>query len=162
MSKNTIPRPGQPPRAHEQVLPVPLFPLRLPPEPLRYPALPCPPRDHRFSTSHNITTHIIPAAFPRSSPSVALPAFPGHEIKEERVARIQRYTSELMSQARHALDSSGTQPTVLWSVLNRYVRKDNGGGLTLLVLHANGLHKEVSVKTRLHRGSFAQFPLPDV
>jgi hypothetical protein len=45
-------------------------------------------------------------------------------------------------------DSSGMQPKVLWSVLNRYVHKGtSGGGLTLLLLHANGLHKEVSVKT---------------
>jgi hypothetical protein len=143
-----IPRPRQPPRANEHVPPV-LLPLRLPPEPLRYPALPCPPRDHRFSTSYSVTTHVIPGAFPRSSPVIDLPAFPGHEIKDDRSARIQRYTNELLSlQAQHVPDSSGTQPRVLWSVLDRYVRKStDGGGLTLLLLHANGLHKEVSVKT---------------
>lgn len=149
MSNNTIPRPSRGPRANEHIPPIPLLPLQLPPEPLRYPSLPCPPRDHRFSTSYNVTMHIIPAAFPRSSPFVALPAFPGHEIKDERAARIQRYTNELLSlQAHHVPDSSGMQPKVLWSVLNRYVHKGtSGGGLTLLLLHANGLHKEVSVKT---------------
>jgi hypothetical protein len=154
---NTIPRPRQPPRTTEPP-PVPLLPLGSPPEPLRYPTLPCPPRDHRFSTSYDVTTHIVPAAFPRSSPFVALPEFPGHETKDERAARIRRYTNELLAlQAQHVPDGSGTQPRVLWSVLNRYVRKGGGGGLTLLMLHANGLHKEVSVITRLRRGGFAEF-----
>ena len=157
---STIPRPQpQPPRPAEHVTPTPLLPLRSPPEPLQYPALPCPPRDHRFNTSYDVTTHIIPAAFPRSTPFVALPAVPGRETKDERAARIQRYTGELSSlQAQHLPDGSGTQPRVLWNVLNRYVRKGSGGGLTLLLLHANGLHKEVSVITRLRRGGFAEFP----
>jgi hypothetical protein len=145
-----IPRPGQPPRTDGQITPIPLLPLRLPPEPLRYPALPSPLRDHRFSATYNVTTHIIPAAFPRSTPFIAPPpAFPSHEIDDEREARIQRYTRELISlQAQYVPDSSGTQPTVLWNVLNRYVRHGKGGGLTLLMLHANGMHKEVSVVLR--------------
>ena len=157
---STIPRPPpQLPRPTEKVSPTPLLPLRLPPEPLRYPALPCPPRDHRFNTSYDVTTHIIPAAFPRSTPFVALPAFPDHETKVERAARIQRHTDELLSlQAQHVPDGSVARPQVLWNVLNRYVRKGNGGGLTLLLLHANGLHKEVSVITRLRRRGFAEFP----
>ena len=149
---NTIPRPSQSPLAIANP-PGPLLSLQSPPEPLRYPALPCPPRHRRFATSYTVTTHLIPAAFPRSSPFVPLPAFPAQENKDERTARIQRFTGELLSlQARHAPDQSGTQQTVLWSVLNRYVRKSTsiGGtrGSTLLLLHANGLHKEASVKTR--------------
>jgi len=157
MSNNTIPRPPQasPALADEQLhsgsIPGPLLPLRSPAEPLRYPALPCPPRHHRFTSSYTVTTHLIPAAFPRSSPFVPLPPFPAHETKEERAARIQRFTDELLSlQDQHVPDQSETQQTVLWSVLNRYVHKSTAGasGLTLLLLHANGLHKEVSVKTR--------------
>lgn len=149
----TIPRPPQDPPTLADDIPRPLLPLRSPPEPLRYPALPCPPRHHRFTSSYTVTTHLIPAAFPRSSPFVPLPALPAHETKDERAARIQRFTDELLSlQAQHVPDQSGTQQTVLWSVLNRYVRKSTGiggaSGLTLLLLHANGLHKEVSVKTR--------------
>jgi len=67
------------------------------------------------------------------------------------VARIQQLTGDLLSlQAQHVPDQSETQQTVLWSALNRYVRKNIGGtsGLTLLLLHANGLHKEVSVIIR--------------
>ena len=152
MSNNTIPRPLQASPAHvDEQLPSPLFPLRSPPEPLRYPPLPCPPRHHHFTASYTVTTHLIPAAFPRFSPFVPLPPFPIHETKEERAAHIQRLTGELLSlEAQHVPDQSGTQQTVLWSVLNRYVRKSIGGGngLTLLLLHANGLHKEVSVKSR--------------
>jgi hypothetical protein len=157
MSNNTIPRPPQaPPAFADELLPSgsipgPLLPLRSPPEPLRYPPLPCPPRHHRFTNSYTVTTHLIPAAFPRSSPFVPLPPFPAHEAKQERAARIQRFADELLSlQAQHAPDQSGTQQTVLWSVLNRYVGKgiEGASGSTLLLLHANGLHKEVSVKTR--------------
>jgi hypothetical protein len=150
ISNNTIPRPSQVPLLPDEQH-VPLLPLRLPTGPLRYPALPCPPRHHRFTSSYTLTTHIIPAAFPRSSPFVPLPAVPAHESKDERAARIQRFTDKLLSlQAQHVPDQSGTQQTVLWNVLNRYVRKSIGGtrGLTLLMLHANGLHKEVSVKAR--------------
>ena len=151
MSNNTIPRPSQVPPALADEQLRPLLPLRSPPGPLHYPPLPCPPRHHRFTSSYTVTTHLIHAAFPRSSPFVPLPASPTHETKEERAARIQRSTGELLSlQAQHVPDESGTQQTVLWSVLNRYVRNSIGGasGLTLLLLHANGLHKEVSVKSR--------------
>jgi hypothetical protein len=162
---NTIPRPSQTPLAlaHQQLsIPGPLLPLRSPPEPLRCPALPCPPRHHRFASSYTVTTHLIPAAFPRSSPFVPLPAFPAHETKDERAARIQRSTGELLSlQAQHVPDQSGTQQTVLWSVLNRYVHKSTsiGGtrGKTLLLLHANGLHKEVSAKTKAVANSLTIF-----
>jgi hypothetical protein len=75
-----------------------------------------------------------------------VPASPDNESKEERGARVRLYASELISlQAQHGPDHSGTQSRVLWNVVNRYVRKGNGGGLTLLTLHANGLHKEVSI-----------------
>jgi hypothetical protein len=155
MSNNSIPRPlalrlaDQP--LHSDLIPGPLLPLRSPPQPLHYPALPCPPRHHHFTSSYTVTTHLIPAAFPPSSPFVPLPAFPAHETKDERAARIQSFTDELLLlQAQHVPDQSGTRQTVLWSVLNRYVCKNIGGanGLTLLMLHANGLHKEVSGKTR--------------
>ncbi|KAN0107765.1 Alpha/beta hydrolase family domain containing protein [Russula decolorans] len=148
----SIPRPPQAPPALVDSIPGPLLPLRSP-EPLRYPPLPCPPRHHHFTTSYTVTTHLIPAAFPRLSPFVPLPPFPAHETKEERAARIQRLTGELLSpEAQHVPDQSGTQQTVLWSVLNRYVRKSIGGGngLTLLLLHANGLHKETFEPTIRH------------
>lgn len=149
MSHHTIPRPRVASRANEQVPTIPLLQLRPPPEPLRYPSLPCPSRDHRFASEYAVTTHLIPAAFPRASPFVPVPASSDNESKEERGARVQLYASELLSlQAQHGSDHSSTQPTVLWSVVNRYVRKDNGGGLTLLLLHANGLHKEVNIRTR--------------
>jgi hypothetical protein len=153
--------------ANEQFSPIPLLPLRAPPEPLRYPPLPCPPRDPRFASEYTVTTHLIPAAYPRSSPFVSVPAFklPDHESRDERGARIQLYKDELFSlQDQHGPDHSGTQPqpTVpLWSVLNRYVRKGNGGGLTLVLLHANGLHKEVGVHNPDRGGGFLSIPSTD-
>ena len=148
MPHRTVPRPSQPPRTNERVKPNLLFPLQEPPTSIEYPTLPCPPRDHRFTSTYTVTTHLIPAAFPRVSPFVPLPPVPEHESKDERGARVGRYTSEFLDlQTQYAPDTSESQPTVLWSVLNRYVRTDSGTGLTLLLLHANGLHKEVSVKT---------------
>jgi hypothetical protein len=150
MSHHTIPRSTVASRAneHEQVTTISLLPLRPPPEPLSHPSLPCPPRDHRFTNEYTVTTHLIPAAFPRASPFIPVPASPNNESKEERRARVQLYASELLShQAQHEPGHSGPQSRVLWSVVNRYVREGNGGGsgLTLLLLHANGLHKEVNI-----------------
>jgi hypothetical protein len=153
MSHQSIPRPRLHPRTNEQAQsqPSPLLPLQSPPEPLEFPALPCPPRDPQFTDTYTVTTHLIPAAFPRASPFIPVPALPVHESRAERSSRVQRYTSELLSlQARNGPDHSGKQPTVLWTVLNRYVRAGSGGGLTLLVLHSNGLHKEVSGQRTSH------------
>ena len=146
MSDRTIPRPRQPLRTGERVKPNRLFPLQEARQPLKYPALPCPPRDHRFTDTYTVSTHLIPAAFPRVSPFVPLLPVPEHESKDERRARIERYTDAFLAlQTQHAPDKSESQPTVLWTALNRYVCADTRGtGLTLLLLHANGLHKEVS------------------
>jgi len=137
----------------DKVPPIPLLPLQPPPEPITYPALPCPPRDPCFTSTYTVTTHIIPAAFPRSLPFIPESAVPDHDQgskdSDERRAWVQQYTNELLAlQTRHAQDHPDAQPKVLWSVLNRYVRAGaTGGGLTLLLLYGNGLHKEVSVKT---------------
>lgn len=151
MSHHTIPRPRVSSHADEQVPKISLLPLRPPPEPLRHPSLPCSSRDPHFAREYTVTTHLIPAAFPRASPFIPVPASPDNESKEERGARVQLYASELLSlQAQHGPDHSDTQPRVLWSVVNRYVRNGNGGGLTLLLLHANGLHKETFEPTLRH------------
>ena len=144
MSGRTIPRPRQPLRTDEQVRPNLLLPLQEPPQPLEYPAVPC-PRDRRFTSAYTVTTHLIPAAFPRATPFVPLPPVPERESKDERRARLERYASETLAlHTQHTPDKFESQPTVLWTVLNRYVRADCGTGLTLLLLHANGFHKEVS------------------
>jgi hypothetical protein len=154
MAHRMIPKPRQPPRTDERVKPNLLFPLQEPPQPLEYPALPCPPRDHRFTSTYTVSTHLIPAAFPRVTPFVPLPPVPEHESKDERSARVKRYVNEFIAfQTQHAPDKSEPQPTVLWTVLNRYVRTDCGTGLTLLLLHANGLHKEVSISVFLPTAS---------
>jgi len=151
MPHSTVPRPRQPLHTDERVKPNLLFPLQEPPQSFEYPALPCPTRDHRFTSTYTVTTHIIPAAFPRVSPFVPLPPVPENESRDERSARVEQYTSELLDlQTQHAPDTSGSQPTVLWSVLNRYVRADSGTGLTLLLLHANGFHKETFEPTLRH------------
>jgi len=148
---NKIPRPREPPRTDERVNPNFLLPLQEPPQPLEYPALPCPPRDPRFTDTYTVSTHLIPAAFPRVSPFVPLPPVPEHESKDERSARVEQCANELLAlQAQYTPDKSELQPMVLWTVLNRYVRADCGTGLTLLLLHANSLHKETFEPTLRH------------
>lgn len=153
MPRRTVPRPRQPPRADERVKPNLLFPLQEPPQSLEYPALPCPPRGHHFTSAYTVTTHLIPAAFPRVTPFVPLLPVPEHESRDERSARVERYTSEFLAlRTQYAPDTPESQPTVLWTALNRYVRTDTGSGtgLTLLLLHANGLHKETFEPTLRH------------
>ncbi len=151
MAHRTVPRPRET-RANERVQPKVLSLLKEPPHAhtldSEYPALPCPRRDDRFTSPYTVTTHIIPAAFPRVTPFVPLPPVPEHESKDERSARVDQYATEFFSlQIQHASGKSKSQPTVLWSVLNRYVRADTSRtGLTLVLLHANGLHKEVSLE----------------
>jgi hypothetical protein len=136
---HTIPRPRVASRANEQVPKISLLPLWPPPEPPRHPPLPCSSRDPRLVSRYTVTTHLIPAAFPRASPFIPAPASPpDNESKEERGARVQLYASELLSlQAQHGPDNSGTQPRVLWSAVNHYVRKGSGGGW----LGASSAHK---------------------
>ena len=73
-----------------------------------------------------VTTHLIPAAFPRASHFIPVPASPpDNESKEERGARVRL----LSPQVQHGLDNSSTQPRVPWSVMYRYVATCKGNGV---------------------------------
>ena len=144
----SIPRPRVTSRANEQVPNISLLPLLPSDIHVRLAIL--------VSPAVTRLQHIsFPLHSPRASPFIPLTASPpDNESKEERDARVQLYASELLSlQAQHGPDNSSTQPRVLWSVAGRYVRKGNGGGLTLL--HANGLRKEVNIHLYLICGGFA-------
>jgi hypothetical protein len=146
---------------------LPMLPL---PDELRLPDLPSRQRPLEFVPGYNLTTHLIPAASPRYSyqeprkytvsSSVQIPNDPPADsapkearrkwANEKRDALIQKRL--FLQHAREStlptdLPDANTEP-VLWNVVNRYARtspKDSRDfGLTVIVCHANGLHKEVS------------------
>ncbi|KZV61471.1 alpha/beta-hydrolase [Peniophora sp. CONT] len=99
------------------------------------------------------STHVFPAAWPRSTPFIPLPDDPQEkrgsvvESKEERKARLARVMDTMLAikAARErgqgdVLDDSGR---VLWMTATRWVRtapSSGAGDKTLLCTHANGLH----------------------
>ncbi|EIN14480.1 hypothetical protein PUNSTDRAFT_96391 [Punctularia strigosozonata HHB-11173 SS5] len=114
------------------------------------PPLPSPPRQPSFASEYSLSTHIVPAVSPRSSPKLPRPreALPG-ESKEDRQARIGE-TVELVLTNRRKYEAgefgSETDDRPLWIVANRYVHRNalrgHTKGLTLFLAHANGFPKE--------------------
>lgn len=141
---------------------VPLLP---PPEPLHWPVLPSPARQAAFSESYTLSTHIIPAAYPRVSPD-----FPPPEritdpniSKDERKRIITQRAEELLvhklKQVTHRKAGTPLEggQKILWNCINRYYRKDlkegEARGLTLFFAHANGFHKEVGFVSSITQSS---------
>lgn len=130
-----------------------LRPLETPPTMPPTPKLPSPSRNLEFTSTHTLTTHIIPAAFPRS-PSIPIPGFPqrqsANETKEARLKRASETTNALLETKKQLqwgeVDNLPLNKTLLWLAVNRYARKEKAAGrqgVTLVMAHANGMHKEV-------------------
>ncbi|KDQ56901.1 hypothetical protein JAAARDRAFT_131855 [Jaapia argillacea MUCL 33604] len=139
-------------RSWPTVNPRPLVPIESPPGPLDLPSLPSPPRSFSFESTYTLTTHIIPAAYPRSTPDVTLPVVNLRTTdKEVRKANVTKATQELLDIKDKSLKGElvGGSRKVLWNCVNRYVRKggrpSNAGkrSVTLFCLHANGFPKEI-------------------
>ncbi|KAF8912671.1 Alpha/Beta hydrolase protein [Mucidula mucida] len=118
----------------------PLFPVSSLPH---LPAYKPRPKWLREGWSHS--THIIPAAYPRSSGEVQLPARPKFDpgkSKAERMQDVRRAHARLL-QLRNSEPLPVRNEKVLCICVDRYVRlRDSGNGLTLFFAHANGLSKE--------------------
>ncbi|KZS93027.1 hypothetical protein SISNIDRAFT_97404 [Sistotremastrum niveocremeum HHB9708] len=147
----------------------PLHPIQ--PGPARatpLPQLPFPPRQPRFSDAYELSTHIVPAAFPRRATKPFEP-IADEETREQRTARIKRVAEDLEKRDVDMDDGQRgrkVDDATLWNVWNRYRRKEKegtksspgdrdgdrkgGGGLTLIVLHANGFPKEIWEPTLGH------------
>ena len=131
--------------------PRPLVPLQTCPEPSVLPSLPSPPRQPIFSNLYTLSTHIIPAAYPRVSLDVPLPErVPDIGIdQEERKKIIAQKAVEFLNTRHNEYTSEPTAAAgskkLLWNCVNRYAKKDLNGqrGLTLFLAHANGFPKEV-------------------
>lgn len=164
MSRTTFPRPTSF-KQYPHLTPRPLLLIRPPPVDLlrsiAHPQLPA----HTRTISPNClqihgytyTTHLIPSAYPRSSPDISEPTVPRDgETKEKRKERVKRWTEEILEtkarQERGEILGEGSRE-VLWNCLGRYVRTGDGErgvkgekrkGVTLFCAHANGMNKEVS------------------
>lgn len=148
------PDPYHPPTVN----PGPLLPLETPPPLSRadLPALPSPPRKPLLDQWYTLSTHLVPAAYPRTSPYVAIPKLPQWTPnKDEFKAAVRETAGDVLSikgkQWEGAFDRLPRNAKPLWSCVNRYVRRDlraDGDrgvrtSITLLFAHANGFPKEV-------------------
>ncbi|EGO26749.1 hypothetical protein SERLADRAFT_464144 [Serpula lacrymans var. lacrymans S7.9] len=142
----------QPSPQWTSVHPRPFYPLHEHPASLAYPQLPSSPRPPAFHDLYTLSTHIIPAAYPRVVPDIPIPEAPSqYTDKEERKRHVQRLGGEIAE--RQELFGRGQLPgepsrKVLWNCINRYVKNthstDNKSkGVTLLLAHANGFPKEI-------------------
>ncbi|KAI0028058.1 Alpha/beta hydrolase family-domain-containing protein, partial [Vararia minispora EC-137] len=124
------------------------------------PPLPSPRRAPDFSHGFTLSTHLVPAAYPRTTAYFSsFPPAPENETKEERQIRVRKLELELWDLRRRyekgELDEMEKNENVLWMCFNRYVRRsaERDGkqtGLTLFCAHANGMHKE-TFEPMLHR-----------
>lgn len=108
---------------------------------------------HRYGYTY--TTHLVPSAYPRSTSDIPEPTVPkDEENKEERKARVARWTNEILDlkvrQERGEALGEGSRE-ILWNCLGRYVKRrdeksgdEKGHGVSLFCAHANGMPKEVS------------------
>ncbi|KAH7911504.1 Alpha/beta hydrolase family-domain-containing protein [Hygrophoropsis aurantiaca] len=119
---------------------------------LKYPNLPSKPRAERFYGPFAVSTHIIPAAYPRMVPQIPLPQIPKFSPNaQERKQNINRLAEEI--QVRQHMFGQGKLPgqpseAMLWNCVNRYFRTDyppleEHTGITLFLAHANGFPKEI-------------------
>ncbi|KLO12491.1 hypothetical protein SCHPADRAFT_921364 [Schizopora paradoxa] len=112
---------------------------------------------HETHQYFDVSTHIVPAAYPRLTPYVSFSelerragGFAGAETKESRSLRAKQISEQLSrlreNYAKGKLVSDGSENRLLWNVVNRYSRKGslpaNKTRVTLLLAHANGFPKE--------------------
>ena len=152
------------------------LPILSPSDDLELPELPSRRGPLEFAPGYTMTTHLIPAAYPRYSyqeprkysatSTEILNDPPAHSApKETREKWATKKTDELIQRhhfLHHARESAlppdlpnvNTAP-VLWIVVNRYARtspkNSRDFGLTVIACHANGLHKEACFHCSLKR-----------
>ncbi|KAF9037768.1 Alpha/Beta hydrolase protein [Panaeolus papilionaceus] len=144
MKPNAYPQP--PPFSWDPVEIRKCLPVYPPPEPLDYPGLPSPPRKPSFSAPFTLSTHVFPASYLRTTRQAPVPELPHHTLaKEQKRQRLIEIRKEL--DALRTSKVTDGYPSVLWNVVNRYLRKglneSNKTGVTLFLAHANGFPKEI-------------------
>lgn len=126
-----------------------------PPFPAHLPELPSSPRKPTsISANYLLSTHIVPAAYPRVAPVTTTPLepapSPGLGKEEKKRVNARRADTIIATQRAHAeavTPLGEGDGRVHWNCVNRYVRKDMGHGskkgVTLFLAHATGFPKEV-------------------
>lgn len=147
------------------------FPSLALPKNLVLPPLPSPARDREFAPGFIVTTHLVPASYPRYSyqeptrysttisevlndaPPDSAPKDMKRKWAFETASKLLKKRYDLYRARVEHLPKDTPEPglgPVLWIVLNRYARTKPAKvtrniGLTVILCHANGLHKEVRV-----------------
>lgn len=144
----------------EPVKPRPLPPLEVPslPEHLPLPLSPPEPVDPILSKYYDVSTHLVPAAYPRLTPYIPPPTAPRFSAdKDEFKASVESTLNEILGwklkQWNGELDGLEPDRALFWNCIKRFVKKDASKTaarpLTLFFAHANGFPKEVSNETVL-------------
>jgi hypothetical protein len=126
-------------------------PLHTPPHILKLPVLPCQPGPEPFAHGFTRSTHLVQAAYPRTTARVPCPP----EIFAQGAERSKAARDTQEEVVRNAAEYFESPPadaerdrTVLWNCVNRYVKQSSTVGakerVTLFLAHANGMPKEVS------------------
>ena len=135
------------------------------------PGLPSPQReglklnDRSWGYEYALKTHIVPAAWPRSTPDVGYPTGCSVDGLQGREGS-ERVREEMLKTKKGYLKgelSEGKDERQYWVCVNRYVRtrlEEEGEGrkrLTLLLTHGVGFGKEVSTAEYLISSTFLDF-----
>lgn len=136
------------------------------------PKLPSPPRQPELLPGYSLTTHLVPAAYPRYSyldprqndpeyaeisndpPIDTAPRLAREDWADEKTRRLRERrqriesTRDPLAPPESLLRKDHDNGPVLWNALNRYARtrpsrSKRDFGMTVFVCHANGVHKEV-------------------
>ncbi|KAG1819108.1 Alpha/Beta hydrolase protein [Suillus subaureus] len=134
---NVKPRPWVPFKSYEGHVEVPPLPFK--------------PRSDDLLGTHNISTHIMPAANPRVTPKIPVPEPPSRSSKRRSERDIKHLGLELMEQQASLCEdgySGVTDERLLWNCVNRYVKKDKEAevrrkGITLFLVHGASFPKEI-------------------
>ncbi|KAI6037055.1 Alpha/Beta hydrolase protein [Pisolithus microcarpus] len=153
MTRKTFSIPYTPSPPWPSVNPRPLLPIQPHPASARCPDLPSPPRQDIVHKDYVLSTHIVPAAYPRLALDVPLPEIPSYDDstspteRQERIATVVERLIERQECFTQGRMSVGHGQKPLWNCVNRYVRtyrrSTMGTGLTLFLAHAIGFQKEI-------------------
>lgn len=118
---------------------------------------PLPPvvqRPASFAPGVQLSTHIFPAAYPRVPRCTQNPLLSAPSVNQgqqnERIRDLVTWFSDRRAAYNDGSLDVPRRGEILWTAANRYVRDgSHEGGVTLVMAHANGLHKEVRVRTSL-------------
>lgn len=133
------------------------LPLEPPPAAVSHsalPSLPSPARQSFFLPKYSLSTHIVPAAYPRTYPFQTPPSLPDEGLpKQQRKTQLNQVTKQLL-QARAEYESESIhqgQREPLWLCVNRITRlrspaeRQRQKAVTLVVTHGTSFTKEVWV-----------------